>query len=279
MSSDSPLVVSLPRRTRWQKKSYSRSPMPTQSTPSRPWYRFKVSRTSIIYSCSSSVWRSHDSSVANLHVGTCCRSVLAECEGLQWIGGPVLPGCTETRLWGNRCCQCFGLALSGGPVQQEVQCTHTTHAQTHTLSHTPSCNDAKTQTYTFTLHGSSNSHSSPLTSVSPRVFQPAWRANGAWQRLHVEETDQSPHFQDLGPTCSLRSPALSHDHEGDAFIMRLRPTRLPYSNTSTSTDSAELLQTCHVSTWMLVTTQHRLRLRNFLKPHQRAIPEAWQVQT
>lgn len=170
------------------------------------------------------MWCPHDSSTTNLYVHTCCRSVLAECEGLQWIGGAVLPGCTETRLWGNRCCQCFGLALSRGPVQQEVRYTQT---RTHIHTHTPSCNDAKTKTYTFTLHGSSNSHSSSLTSVLPCLFQPAWRANGAWQRLHVEETDQSPHFQDLGPTCSLRSPALSHDHEGDAFIMRLRPTHLP----------------------------------------------------
>uniref|UniRef100_A0A674NJE9 histone deacetylase n=1 Tax=Takifugu rubripes TaxID=31033 RepID=A0A674NJE9_TAKRU len=32
------------------------------------------------------------------HVYGCCRSVLAECEGSQWIGVSILPGCSEERL-------------------------------------------------------------------------------------------------------------------------------------------------------------------------------------
>lgn len=119
-------------------------------------------------------------------------------------------------------------SLSVGVLSNKRYSTHT---------HTRSCNEAKTKIHTFTLHGSTNSCSTPLTSVFHRLLQPPWRANGAWQRLHVEETDQSPHFQDLGLTCSLGSSALSHDHEVDAFVIPLRPTHLPYSHTCTSTNT------------------------------------------
>lgn len=72
-------------------------------------------------------WNSLDIFVTSCVV---CRSVLAECEGLQWISGSVIHGCSEQRLWGNGCCQGFGLALCWSSFKQEVQCMDTnTHSQ------------------------------------------------------------------------------------------------------------------------------------------------------
>lgn len=110
----------------------------------------------------------------------------------------------------------------------------TEHKHTHanTPSHATKTKDKKYTLLRTALH---------LRLFFYPVLQPPWRANGR-QWLHVEKSDQSPHrthLQDLGPTCSLRSPALSHDHEGDVFflLMPLSPTHLPYSHTRTSTNT------------------------------------------
>lgn len=145
------LSFSLSCRIHWQKKSYSRNLTLMQSTPYRLWYRYKVRSTCLwlfwpllnpasILIGSLSVWCLCNSNNSNLYICGCCRSVLAECESLQWICGSVLPGCSEKRLWGNRCCQCFGLAVCGSPFQQEVQLTRSrTHLHDHAVKQRQKC--------------------------------------------------------------------------------------------------------------------------------------------
>lgn len=124
--------------------SSSRSPTLTQSAPYKLSYRYKVSSAYVsssslhfYFSCNQHLTSGYDVKTTMLkfawhfcYVLCVCRSVLAECEGLQWISGSVIHGCSEQRLWGNGCCQGFGLALCWSSFKQEVQCMDTnTHSQ------------------------------------------------------------------------------------------------------------------------------------------------------
>ncbi len=129
-------------------------------------------------------------------------------------------------------------------------------------------------------HVGTNSSSPPFTFVFRPFFQPPWWANGAWQWLHVEEFDQSPHrthFQELGPTCGLASPVLSHDYEGCLLCHWAPPiclihihahpptqcwtsTDLQYEHLNAGNHSAEASSTsCSWETfWNLTKEQHKM---------------------
>lgn len=139
------------------------------------------------------------------NVHACCRSVLAEREGSQWIGVSIPPGCSEERLWGNRCCQRVGLALRRSHFQREVQHTHFKR----------------------------NYSPSRIVQLPSNVFfhsllQHPWWTDGAWQWLHIGSklTNHLAFFGSVPPpppphTRSLWSPDHEHCNAAEAYLIAL----------------------------------------------------------
>lgn len=225
------MVASLSCRSRCRTTSCCSSPTLTQSAPCGPSFRSKVSRLIDFY-CSTQCGSRRGSLRVHAPPPVCCRSVLADCEGSQWIGGSVLPGCSEKRLRGDRRRQRSGLAVCGRSVQREV----ITHTQTW----------RSTELF----------HTSRLTSVCPPFCPAAFRMN-RWSTTvtpfrRIQRITSLNSASGTDPACSLGPPAPPHNRAGDMFVTPLSPNHLPSSHTCTYTNPQR--STCRLSTSVLVTS-------------------------
>ena len=172
------------------------------------------------------------------------------------------------KLWGNRCCQCFGLNLCRSHIQRGVQHTFSytsTHTHTHTHTHMHKnkimqWNQIHVFTHMWTL-SLQDLHLYLFFNISSSLTDDPMEQDDE-ETNHLIFRISNPH---VASNLHMYMPWKTHDCNGTIHM--------PYLHTCMYTHNAEPLWNSPMSTSMLVATQHYLQLGNLKKPQQIAILE------